>query len=92
MSNPFGRRNGGAGPGLVSVLADLGLEWAFQRGMGVGFVPRLALAYEAPVVKDLTVGARAGLWARWSTGSAAIPGLDDRLQAELVALLTWRVF
>lgn len=81
-----------AGPGLASVMVDLGLEWAWQRGMGVAFVPRLAAAYEAPVSRDLTVGARAGLWARWSTGSAAIPGLDDTLQAELVALLTWRVF
>ncbi len=81
-----------AGPGLVSVMADLGVTWAWQRGMGVAFSPRFAVAYEAPVSKDLTVGARAGLWARWATGSAAIPGVDQTLQAELVALLTWRVF
>jgi hypothetical protein len=44
------------------------------------------------VVKDVTLGARAGLWVRWSTGSAAIPGVDQRLQGELVALVTWKVF
>jgi hypothetical protein len=81
-----------AGPGLASVALDLGFEWAWQRGGGFAFLPRLGVAYEAPVVKDLTIGARAGLWARWSTGSASIPGVDDKLRAELVALLTWRVF
>jgi len=42
-------------PGLVSVTLDLGIEWAMQRGMGVGFVPRLGVAYEAPVSKDVTL-------------------------------------
>ena len=37
-----------AGPGLASVTLDLGLEWAFQRGMGLAFLPRLGVAYEAP--------------------------------------------
>jgi hypothetical protein len=60
--------------------------------MGVAFVPKLSAGYEAPVVKDVTLGARAGLWVRWATGSAGIPGLDDRLQGELVALVTWKVF
>src|SRR5512137_1555909 len=81
-----------AGPGLVSVTLDLGLEWAMQRDMGFGFVPRLGLAYEVPVARDVTLGARAGLWIRWATGSAKIPGLDERLLGELVALVTWKVF
>ena len=81
-----------AGPGLVSVTLDLGLEWAMQRDMGFGFVPRLGLGYEVPVARDVTLGARAGLWIRWATGSAKIPGLDERLLAELVALVTWKVF
>jgi hypothetical protein len=80
------------GAGLVSASLDLGFEWAMKRGMGVAFLPRLALAYEAPIAKDLTLGARAGLWVRWSSGSAAIPGMDARLLGELVALVTWRVF
>ena len=58
----------------------------------VAFVPKLSASYEAPVVKDVTLGARAGLWVRWSTGSAAIPGVVQRLQGELVALVTWKVF
>src|SRR5512137_2035927 len=89
---PGGAWTASAGPGLASILLDVPVEWAMQRGMGVAFVPRLAAAYEAPVVKDVTLGARAGLWIRWATGSAAIPGLDQKLQGELVALVTWKVF
>jgi hypothetical protein len=63
-----------------------------QRGMGLAVLPRLAVAYEAPIAKDVTMGARAGIWARWASGSAAIPGMDARLLGELVALVTWRVF
>jgi hypothetical protein len=80
------------GPGLISVTLDLGLEWAFQRGMGIAFLPRLGVAYEAQVVKDITLGARAGVWARWASGSAGIPGVDRKLLGELVALVTWKVF
>jgi hypothetical protein len=81
-----------AGPGLASVTLDLGMEWAMQRGMGVGFLPRLCAAYEAPIAADVTLGARAGLWVRWASGSAQIPGLDDRLLGELTAVVTWKVF
>lgn len=81
-----------AGGGLLSISLDLGLEWAMQRGMGFGFVPRLGVAYEAPVSKDVSLGARAGLWARWATGSAAIPGMDDKVLGEFVAVVTWKVF
>ena len=81
-----------AGPGLASVTLDLGLEWAMQRDMGIGFVPRLAVAYEANVSREVTLGARAGLWVRWASGSARIPGLDDRLLGELTAVVTWKVF
>ena len=81
-----------AGSGLVSVTLDLGLEWAFQRGMGLAFLPRFGVAYEAPVAKDLTLGARAGVWSRWASGSAAIPGVDRKLLGELVAVVTWKVF
>ena len=81
-----------AGPGLASVTLDLGLEWAFQRGMGLAFLPRFGAAYEAQVVKDVTIGARAGVWARWASGSAGIPGVDRKLLGELVAVVTWKVF
>jgi hypothetical protein len=74
------------------VTLDLGLEWAFQRGMGLAFVPRFGVAYEAPVVKDVTIGARAGVWSRWASGSAGIPGVDQKLLGELVAVVTWKVF
>ncbi len=80
------------GGGLLSATLDLGLEWAMQRDMGFGFVPRLGVAYEAPIVKDVTLGARAGLRIRWATGSARIPGLDDKLLGELAAVVTWKVF
>ncbi len=80
------------GSGLLSVPLDLGFVWAWQRGMGFAFQPRIGVAYEAPVVKDVTLGARASLWARWASGSAGIPGVDDKLQAELMALVTWKVF
>jgi len=80
-----------AGPGLVSVTLDLGLEWAFQRGMGLAFLPRFGVAYEAPVAKDLTIGAGAGVWSRWASGSAGIPGVDRKLLGELVAVITWKV-
>jgi len=89
---PGGAWTASAGPGLASILIDVPIEWAMQRGMGVAFAPKLSASYEAPVVKDVTLGARAGLWVRWATGSAAIPGLDQKLQGELVALVTWKVF
>lgn len=81
-----------AGSGLATVALDLGLVWAWQRGMGIAFQPRLGVAYEAAVAKDLTLGARAGLSARWASGSAGIPGVDRKLQGELAALVTWKVF
>jgi hypothetical protein len=80
------------GAGLLSATLDLGLEWAMQRGMGFAYVPRLGVGYEAPVSKEVSLGARAGLWARWATGSAVIPGLDDKVLGELVAVVTWKVF
>jgi hypothetical protein len=89
---PGGAWTASAGTGLVSVTLDLGFEWAMQRGMGVAFLPRLGMAYEAPVAKDVTLGARAGLWIRWATGSAAIPGVDQKVLGELVAVVTWKVF
>jgi hypothetical protein len=89
---PGGAWTASAGGGLLSATLDLGLEWAMQRDMGIGFVPRLGVAYEAPVAKDVTLGARAGLWIRWATGSARIPGLDDKLLGELAAVVTWKVF
>jgi hypothetical protein len=89
---PGGAWTASAGPGLVSVTLDLGLEWAMQRGMGVAFLPRLGLAYEAPVTRDVTLGARAGLWIRWASGSAAIPGLDQKVLGELAAVVTWKMF
>jgi hypothetical protein len=81
-----------AGAGLASVTGDLALTWAFQRGMGVAASPRLGASYEVPVMPDVTLGARVQLWIRWGSGSAAIPGLDARLQGALSALVTWRVF
>jgi hypothetical protein len=60
--------------------------------MGFAFLPRFGVAYEAPVARDLTLGARAGVWARWASGSAGIPGVDQKLLAELVAVVTWKVF
>ncbi len=80
------------GGGLFSATLDVGVEWAMQRGMGVAAVPRLGVAYEAPVARDVTLGARAGLWIRWAGGSAAIPGLDERLLGEFSAVVTWKVF
>jgi hypothetical protein len=81
-----------AGAGLASVTGDLALTWAFQRGMGLAVSPRLGASYEVPVAPDVTLGARVQLWVRWGSGSAAIPGLDARLQGALSALVTWRVF
>jgi hypothetical protein len=81
-----------AGAGLVSLSLDLGLVWAMQRGMGFAFQPRFAVAYEAPVSRDVTLGARAGAWVRWGSGSAAIPGMDARMLGELTAVVTWRIF
>jgi hypothetical protein len=60
--------------------------------MGLAFLPRLGVAYEVPVTRDVTLGARAGLSARWASGSAAIPGVDQKLLGELAALVTWKVF
>ncbi len=89
---PGGAWTASVGPGLVSVTLDLGVEWAMQRGMGVAFLPRAGLAYEVPVAKDVTLGARAGIWIRWASGSAAIPGLDQKVLGELAAVITWKVF
>jgi len=80
------------GGGLLTVAGDLPLTWAWQRGMGVALAPVLSLAYEVPVLRDLSLGARAELTVRWGAGSAAIPGLDSHLGAGLAALLTWRTF
>jgi hypothetical protein len=81
-----------AGTGLVSVFLDAGLVWAWQRGMGLAFQPRLGVSYEVPVVKDVTLGASAGIWSRWASGSAGIPGVDRTLQGQLDAVVTWKVF
>ncbi len=78
--------------GLLSVGLDLGMEWAMQRGQGFAVQPRLGLSYEAPVGKELTVGARAGVAARWGWGSAHVPGMDDRLLGAFTAMITWRIF
>ncbi len=81
-----------AGPGLLTLSLDLGLTWAFQRGMGVAAAPALGLAYEVPLARDVTAGARAALSVRWGTGSAEIPGLDSHLQGGLTVFATWRTF
>jgi hypothetical protein len=81
-----------AGSGLASLTADLPLTLGFQRGVGVAIAPRVGAAFEAPLTPDVTLGAQVQLWVRWGGGSAAIPGLDARIQGALAALVTWRVF
>ena len=67
----------------------------FRSGLDpykVNAMATFGVAYEAPVVKDVTIGARAGVWSRWASGSAGIPGVDRKLLGELVAVVTWKVF
>lgn len=81
-----------AGTGLFTVSGDVAFTWAWQRGMGLAMAPALGVAYEVPVLPDMTIGARAELTIRWASGSAQIPGLDRRIGAGLAALATWRAF
>jgi hypothetical protein len=82
----------GAGPGLLTFSLDAPVTWAWQRGMGVALAPELAVAYEVPVAREVSVGGRAVLWWRWAGGSADVPGLDATLRGAGVATVTWRAF
>jgi hypothetical protein len=80
------------GPGLFTVAADLALTWAVERGMGLAAEPVGSVAYELPAARDLNVGGRAYVAARWGSGSAHIPGLDTHLSGGLTVAVTWRMF
>lgn len=61
----------GAG-GIFSGTAEAPLVVTMKYGAGLLFVPRLSLAYEAPLYPELTLGARLGIGYRAGSGDAPI--------------------
>lgn len=80
-----------AGPGLFTVAGELPATWTFRRGGGWILAPLGSLAYEAPVVEGLGLGAKLGAGVRGAGGGA--PGANaSRTLVELLLVATWRVF
>lgn len=58
------------GAGLLSFGVELPAIWTFGRGTGWILWPRAAVAFEVPLYREITVGARASIGYRGSGGTA----------------------
>jgi hypothetical protein len=79
-----------AGRGEVALRLDAPVVVALRGDNGVLFSPRLALAYEAPLYGDYTLGVLGGLGLRVGGGSA--PLTDLRSDVTLLVVAGWRLF
>jgi hypothetical protein len=59
-----------AAEGVFSGIVEAPLTITFKYGKGFLFVPRVSVAYEAPLYPDFTVGARLGVGYRAGSGDA----------------------
>lgn len=56
--------------GILSGIVEAPMTITFKYGKGFLFVPRVSVAYEAPLYPDFTVGARLGVGYRAGSGDA----------------------
>lgn len=81
-----------AGAGIVSLGLDLRSAVTGARGGGWWLAPTASASVEAPLLRDLSVGARLSLARRWDGGGAPGALRSPENQAELVVLAGYRVF
>jgi len=78
-----------AGGGVFSVAGELPMTVTVRYNSGFLFTPRLASAYEMPLVEGMTVGARASLGYRAGAGDA--PLKDGRGELQFLVLAGWQL-
>jgi hypothetical protein len=77
--------------GVASLSVDLPLTLTVARGGGVGFAPRVGLAFETPLYGEWSAGVRVG--GLWQVASGGAPfAHDPRGSVDAAALLTYRLF
>jgi hypothetical protein len=77
--------------GVVSLSTDLPLTLTTARGGGVGFAPRIGLAFETPLYGEWSAGVRVGGF--WQVASGGAPfAYQPRGSVDVAALLTYRLF
>jgi hypothetical protein len=62
-----------AAGGILSAIAEAPLTITLKYGAGLLFRPRFSLAYEGPLYREVTLGARLGLGYRAGSGDAPLP-------------------
>jgi hypothetical protein len=80
------RRGGG---GVFSLAGELPMVVTFRNDSGFLFTPRLAGAYELPLVEGMTVGARASIGYRAGAGDA--PLKEGRGELQFLVLAGWQL-
>jgi hypothetical protein len=78
-----------AAGGVFSAVGEAPLVITVRRGAGVLFSPRLTVAYEAPLLEEITVGAKAGVGYRAGGGSA--PLKDGRGEVVFLVVGSYRL-
>jgi len=75
--------------GVAALSAELPFTFTLWRGGGVLFRPHVALGYETPLWRDLSLGARAEVGWRAGAGGAPLP--EGRGDVRFLAIATYRV-
>jgi hypothetical protein len=78
----------GAG-GIFSAIAEAPLTVTTKYGAGLLFIPRVSIAYEAPLYPELTLGARLG--AGYRAGSGDAPLTDGRGEVTFLVLAGYQL-
>ncbi|BDG04239.1 hypothetical protein [Anaeromyxobacter oryzae] len=79
-----------AGSGILSIIGEAPVTVTLRNGSGLLFIPRISLAYEAPLYDQYTLGARIGLGYRAGAGDA--PLSDGRAELTFLIVGGYRVF
>lgn len=79
----------GAG-GVFSFLFEGPITVTTKYGAGLLFTPRTAVAFEAPLYPELTVGLRAGIGYRAGAGDAPLP--DGMAEIQFLVLAGYQLF
>ncbi len=75
--------------GVFSILGDLPLTITTKYGSGLLFIPRVSVAYEAPLYPELTLGAQLGVGYRAGSGDA--PLKEGRGEFTFLVVATYQV-
>jgi hypothetical protein len=78
-----------AAGGVFSAAGEAPLVITVRRGAGVLFSPRLTVSYEAPLLEEITVGAKAGVGYRAGGGGA--PLKDGRGEVVFLVVGSYRL-